>query len=332
MDLALFQDHFHLTTLTQAINNLVEPNYFLSGLNLFEEKPVDTTTVGVEFRDGQITLVASKPRGSSDGTTPTGYTRGQPKILQAVHLPVKDEILADVVQNIRSFGTTSELESLQAKVNERLSLMRKSIDATLEYHRWGALNGQVLDADGTTVLLNLFDFFGLTKPANRIIDFADAKVDLQVMAASDAVDDVLNGTTRGGFIALCGRDFNNQFHASKALKDDVRLLRDGEQARNDMRSAYQYKDITFYRCTEKIAGKYMVAPDEALLIPTGVDGMFNMRFAPGDYVETVNTPGLPYYATVEPKKHNKGFDFEAQSNPITWCSRPHAIQRLKLKA
>ena len=138
MDLALFQDHFHLTTLTQAINTLIEPKYFLSGLNLFEEKPVETTTVAIEFRDGQITLIANKPRGD-EGTTPTGVTRGQPKILQAAHLPVNDSILADVVQNNRTFGTTSELETLQTKVNERLSVMRKSIDATLEYHRWGAL-------------------------------------------------------------------------------------------------------------------------------------------------------------------------------------------------
>lgn len=331
MDLALFQDHFHLSTLTQSINTLVEPTYFLSGLNLFDEQPVETTYVAVEFRDGQITLIPNKPRGS-EGTVPKGLVRGQPKLLQAAHLPVKDEILADVVQNIRAFGTASELETLQSKVNQRLSIMRKSIDATLEYHRWGALKGLVMDADGTTVLVNLFEFFGLTAPAPRVIDFADTKVDLQIMDATDAVDDVLNGASRTGFIALCGKDFNNQFHASKALKDDVRLLRDGEQARNDLRSAYQYKDVNFYRCPEKIAGQFAVAPNEALLIPTGVDGMFNMRFAPGDYVETVNTPGLPYYATVEPKKHNKGFDFEAQSNPITWCARPHAIQRLKLKA
>ena len=72
--------------------------------------------------------------------------------------------------------------------------------------------------------------------------------------------------------------------------------------------------------------------DEALLIPTGVDGMFQTRFAPADYNETVNTMGLPYYVKSDPKKYDKGFDFEAQSNPITWCSRPTAVRRLKLKA
>lgn len=331
-DLALFTDNFNLITLTQSINDMAVPSKFLSSLGLFSESPIETTIASVEKQNGQIVLVANVPRGSDIGTQMSGSVRGEPILITAAHLLATDYILADTIQNIRVFGSGSELEVLATKVAERLKVMRMSIDATVEYHRWGALNGKVLDADGTTVLLDVFAKFGLTKPANIIIDFADAAVDEQIMTATDVVDDALNGVGRSGFIALCGKEFNKKFHGSKAIKDDVRLLNDGQQARDDLRTAYRYKDIDFYRCNEKIANTLCVPGDEAILVPVGVDGMFQTRFAPADYNETVNTMGLPYYVKSDAKKYDKGFDFEAQSNPITWCSRPTAVRRLKLKA
>jgi hypothetical protein len=52
------------------------------------------------------------------------------------------------------------------------------------------------------------------------------------------------------------------------------------------------------------------------------------RFAPADYIETVNTLGLPYYAKQEIMPFGKGVALEAQSNPIHLPTRPAAIVRL----
>lgn len=330
-DLALFEDNFNLSTLTQAINNIAVPSTFLSGLGLFEESPIDTTTVAIEMRDGEIVLIANTSRGAETGTQVAGVSRGTPILLTASHLLANDAILADAIQNIREFGKGSALETLKLKIEERLKIMRKSIDATVEYHRWGALQGKVLDADGTTVLRDLFATFGLTQADPIELDFSANDVDKQIMGVTDEVDEALNGAGRNGFIVLCGKNFNKEFHGSKAIKDDVRLYKDGEQSRTDQRTSYEYKDVRFYRCVEKIAGNLMVAADEAIILPTGVDGLLQTRFAPAPYADTVNTLGLPYYVSTEPKKHNKGFDFEAQSNPIVYCSRPQVIRRLKLK-
>jgi len=45
-------------------------------------------------------------------------------------------------------------------------------------------------------------------------------------------------------------------------------------------------------------------------------------------METVNTLGVPYYAKQEPRRMGKGIDLEAQSNPITLCTKPRAIIKL----
>ena len=68
--------------------------------------------------------------------------------------------------------------------------------------------------------------------------------------------------------------------------------------------------------------------NEAIVVPDGVPGLVITRFAPADYNETVNTIGLPYYARSEPKKMNKGWDLEAQSNPINICTRPASLIRV----
>src|SRR3546814_8444948 len=52
------------------------------------------------------------------------------------------------------FPYTTLFRSIQAIVNKRLAKMRRMIDATLAYHRLGAVTGKIYDADGTKVLLD----------------------------------------------------------------------------------------------------------------------------------------------------------------------------------
>ena len=70
---------------------------------------------------------------------------------------------------MRAFGSESMLEGVQAVVNQRMSEMATKMDATLEHLRVGAIKGQILDADGTAVIYDLFTEFGVT--AHTEIDF-----------------------------------------------------------------------------------------------------------------------------------------------------------------
>ena len=70
----------------------------------------------------------------------------------------------------------------------------------------------------------------------------------------------------------------------------------------------------------------------AYAYPEGVPGMFQSKFAPADYMETVNTQGLPFYAKQEPMPFNKGIIGEAQSNPIHFNSLPEAVIKLSVAA
>lgn len=68
-----------------------------------------------------------------------------------IHLPARSTIRADEVRGLRQFGSESELESVQTMVQKRQIKHRRQLDATIEYHRIGAIKGQILDADGRGV-------------------------------------------------------------------------------------------------------------------------------------------------------------------------------------
>ena len=65
------------------------------------------------------------------------------------------------------------------------------------------------------------------------------------------------------------------------------------------------------------------------MIPEGT-GIFRTWFAPADFVETVNTIGLPRYAKQRVMDFDKGVQIHTQSNPLPICLKPRAVIRCKM--
>nr|WP_231937717.1 major capsid protein [Burkholderia lata] len=247
-----------------------------------------------------------------------------------VHLPQRAVIKADEIQNLRAFGSETELEALQTVVNRRLAKMRRQLDATHEFHRIGAIKGAVLDADGKTVLIDLLQYFGIEQ---TVIPFelgkADTEIRVKCVEVQDAIEDALGATTYTGVRVLCGRAFWNKLIAAKTVKETYLATAMAASLRGDARDAFDFGGCTFERYRGRVGDVGYVADDEAHAIPEGVPDLFITRFAPADYVEAVNTTGIPYYAKQELMDFGKGVEIEAQSNPIHLCTRPKALIKLK---
>ncbi|MGI9276679.1 MAG: major capsid protein [Endozoicomonas sp.] len=67
-----------------------------------------------------------------------------------------------------------------------------------------------------------------------------------------------------------------------------------------------------------------IEPDEAFVIPEGT-GIFRTWFAPADFIETVNTIGLPRYVKQKIMDFDKGVQVHTQSNPLPICLKPRAV-------
>jgi hypothetical protein len=53
--------------------------------------------------------------------------------------------------------------------------------------------------------------------------------------------------------------------------------------------------------------------------------LFRTVYAPADYIETVNTIGLPRYAKQYPMPNDKGISLEMQMNALNYCTRPRVL-------
>ncbi|WP_414451503.1 major capsid protein [Burkholderia sp. 22PA0099] len=328
-DIALFQDDaFSLASLTAAINDQPHIPGRIGTLGLFEEDGITTTTIQIE-RDGDtLALVAAGERGAPSAIT-VGSKRGMIPF-NTVHLPQRAAIKADEIQNLRAFGSETEMESLQTVVNRRLAKMRRQLDATHEFHRIGAIKGAVLDADGKTVLIDLLKYFGIKQTSIPFeLDNESTEIRQKCQEVQDAIEDALGATTYTGVRVLCGRNFWNKLIVLRTVKETYLATAMATVLRDDAREAIDTGGCVFERYRGRVGDIGYVADDEAHAVPEGVPDLFITRFAPADYVEAVNTTGLPYYAKQELMDFGKGVEIEAQSNPIHLCTRPKAIVRLK---
>jgi len=329
-EIAIFEDDaFSVSSLTAAINDQEYLPGRISSLGLFREEGISTITVQIEKDGDTLALVPAGERGTS------GLVVGGTKRLlipfNTVHLPERFTIKADEIQGIRAFGTRTELQSVQDVVNKRLAKARRQLDATHEFQRMGALNGQVLDADGKTVLLDIYKTFGVSRKKLRMeLNNPDTKVRVKCGEALDMQEDALGSITSTGSRALCGKTFWNELITHKSVEETYLNTQQAAALRGDARESFEFGGIVWERYRGKVAGISFVHDDKALLIPEGVPDLYISSFAPADYMETVNTQGIPYYSKIEPLPFNKGVAGEAQSNPLHLCTRPLAQILLEL--
>jgi hypothetical protein len=326
---ALESEKFTVSNLTASINNIDMPPMRIAELGIFEERGIRTTTMSVEFKDGEIIIVPEKERGA-DGT----HTEDRERKLftfTAVHLPLEASIYADDIQNVRAFGSESELEQLDTLISDKHEDHRMSLDATIEYFRAGALTGKVLGAKGNTIV-DLHATFGITpSQVTNEIDFTKP-LRSQILKAKTDSKKNQKGVKGRRYHALCSETY---FAALMDNEDFVKAFersQEGAALRNDVSGGVEWQGVVWEQYEDDINGKLIIPEGEARLFPIDKPKLFLTRFAPANYNETVNTIGLPYYSKSEPKRMGKGVDIESQSNVINICTNPLAVRRLTIKA
>ena len=326
---------FSMASLTAAINIL--PNRYgrLEQLNLFPAKPVRTRQIIVEEYAGKLNLLPTRPVGSPG----TVGERGTRKLRSFVipHIPHDDVVLPEEVQGIRAFGSETEMEAISGVMARHLETMRNKHAITLEHLRMGALKGQILDADGSTIY-DLFGEFGLSQETIGF-DLANGNSDIKGRCYDllTAIEDKLQGEFMTGVHVLCSPEFFRALTTHKEVKTAYTNWQQGIMLISDVRSGFTYTGVTFeeYRGQASDGNgtvRKFIAPGEAHAFPLGTVDTFGTYFAPADFNETVNTLGQSLYAKQEPRKFERGTDLHTQSNPLPMCHRPGVLVKLTAAA
>ncbi len=326
---------FSATEMTDAVNKLPLAPMRFSGM--FESRGVRTTEVAVELKHGRITLIADSERGAQPEHLGGRGQKRELRVLSCTHLAQADTLSPEDLQDVRAFGSTEPVTPASV-INDKLGVLKRNLFMTKEFHRLGAVKGVVLDADGTTVLHNLFETFGVQPQALNVVFPAAAKDDANpvlaaVLKAVRKAEAAMQGNPYGHFEAIVGSDFYDMLtgHALVRKYFEDWLARRQDFGDNDYRKrGFTYGGVTFYEASEVVGGRKLVEDDKAHLYPVG-PGIWKTYYAPADWMETVNTVGLPYYARMDAKPRSRGYDLEVQANPLTLCIYPEALIELTAK-
>lgn len=324
-------DAFNMTSLTAFINLLPNTYGKLEAMNLFPQKSVRTRNIAVEEQNGVLNLLPTQMPGGA--STFEGRTKRKMRSFTIPHIPHDDVILPEEIQGIRAFGTENELEAMANVVTDHLQSMRNKHAITLEHLRMGALKGNILDADGST-LYNLFDEFEITpKTVNFALGTASTDVKKKCLEVLRHIEDNLRGEFMTGVHCLVSPEFFDALTSHSKVKEAYERWEEGAALRNDMRSGFTFGGITFeeYRgqATDPDRNtRRFIASGEGHCFPTGTAESFVTYFAPADFNETVNTLGLPLYAKQCPRKFDRGTELHTQSNPLPLCLRPGVLVKL----
>ena len=322
MHMDIFNDDaFSVVSLTKAIEDTPFVPGRVGQLGIFSEEGVSTTSISIEKIGSTVSLVPAASRGSSG--RPMGNDKRQMIPFTATHLPQRASILADEVQNLRAFGSETEVETAQRLMNRKLAKMRRDLDTTIEYQRIGAIKGSILDSDGTTELLNLHTAFGTSVTSHSLVlGTAGTLVRNKVIEARRKMEAALGGLTYSGARVLCSASFFDALVGHAKVEAAFDRYMNGEFLREDQRGGFYFAGVFWEEYRGQVGATKFIADGEAWMVPEGVPDLFVTNYAPADYMETVNTLGQAYYAKQEPKDFNKGIDVETQSNPIHICTRP----------
>lgn len=326
---------FSMQSLTARLLDRAHRPLRLGEMGLFQAEGIRTTDVSIERQGNTIQLVPSSKRGAPAAQN-VKDTRTLRKF-ETVRIAIEDTITADEVQNVRAFGSESEVETYEAEVDRRADRMSASIAITEEFQRIGALKGQILDADGSTVLLDLNTAFGVS--AQTEVDFAMASGDSaterslrdKISAIIRTIEDELEALPYTGIHAICSPQFFDDLVGHNAVKGAYQGFQAGaamlsERAARSGRF-FIWGGVTFEEYRGTVGGIKYVADDKAHFFPLGVPDLFITRYAPAEYIETVGTIGLPRYVIMNPDgrdpKHQR--TVRVQSQAIHLMTRPRAM-------
>ena len=330
------QDAFSMANLCAAINIL--PNRYgrVGQLGIFNGAGggITTRTAIVEEQNGVLNLLPTLPVGAPGTQNKMG--KRKVRSFTVPHIPLEDIIRPEEFQGVREFGQSQTMKTLATVMNNHLQSARDKFAITMEHLRMGALKGIILDADAST-LYNLYTEFDIVA---KVVAFnlttADPLTDIAAKCREVVrhIEDNLKGEIMKNVRCLVSAEFFDALIAHPNVeKFYVNWMNASQIAQVDPRSGFSFAGVTFeeYRGTATDAdgtARRFIADGEGHAFPEGTMNTFKDIYAPGNFIEAVNTPGIELYAKQVMEPMGRWVDIHMESNPLPLCCRPAVLVKV----
>jgi len=334
----VFTDNaFTAIEVTEAVGNIVYIPQTLNNMNLFEVEPIRTTNVAIYRKNETLALVPTTERGTQE-TLPERDRRSI-RYLPTVRLAQTDRINADELQNIvgETIPFDTALQNALDEVDSRQRKLMRKLEYTREFHRLAAVQGFLLDADGS-VIMNYYEEFGFTQPAAISFNFTTlTEGQLRAYIAKNIARPMIRqlgarmvpGTR---IAAFCGDDFFDKM----TMAPEIRQTYLNHAAASELRNSNVFESFTFagvewinFRGTDDNS-TIAIAPNEAKFFPVGAVDVFKEYRAPGEDMPFVNQLGREFYSMVspDPRPNRMAYvDLWLYAYPLLACIGPDVLMR-----
>lgn len=317
---------FTVTELTAAINAFPVQWGELNAEGLFPDQSLRGREVVIEDRSGTLAVLDTHEWGG-EGTVESKVDRHTfPFVIkQTVH---DGGISAGDVQGVRAFGS-EELTTMARETAQRLQRMRAKHDITLEWKRMGALKGNVLNANGTSSLANMFTTFGITQVSvDFVLGTSTTNIRAKCEAVQEQIEDNLKGDTATGVKARVSKEFWEKLTAHPAVTDYIKGTAQAEDFRKGKLDEIEVFGMVFRKYRASVNGMRFIAANKGHAYPTGTMDLFRTYYAPADFNEALNTLALPFYAKTWPREGDRGMVLHTQCNSLPLCHQPAVLVEL----
>jgi Phage major capsid protein E len=324
---------FSAISLTTAIQDLKFVPSYLTSLNLATKKPIRTTGFAIEKRADSQKLIPITERGSPRARVKRD--RRTIRNYETVRTAETDTIRSHELQNIRAFGSETELEAVSTEIARRMADLRADLALTMEYRNLGMVQGLVLDADGVGVLANWFTEFNITPPTEIGFNWA-ARTGVHAFIKQNVVRPILRalgGRAPMGMSirALCGDTFYDALIENPEVRATYLNWLAASELRGDVGKAFEVfnfggVDWVNYRGTDDNS-TVAIAVDKCRIFPMGVGDMFQEMLSPGENLDFVNTLGMEVYAGLYPDftGRNEYAEMDVNNYSMHVCTTPEAL-------
>jgi hypothetical protein len=335
-------DDFAATTMTDMVGDIDQVPTVLEDRGYFTKRPIRTTTVTFVKKDRTLELVPTSERG-----TPEPLTGRQLRDTVQIDTPrtaLRERVSSAEVKDLLNPALPFDirLDNANALVAERQLDMVDRIRLTNEYHRFGALQGKVMDADGVRVVSNIYDEMGIPEPAQIALDIANTpegqlreKIEtLIVMPMRQALKGRITTGTR--IHAFCGIDFKNAILRHPDYRKTLEVAGRVEQLHEStIFQTFSFAGVTWEHWDDLFHDELSIAPDEARLFPVGAADMFFEFIAPGEDWEDMGALGRELYSIVSPDNRtnmNEWVDIYVRTYRLPFAKAPQALMSARAGA
>ncbi len=325
---ALKNDIFSFREMTAAIDKIPHSPRQATSLGLFRDKPVSSDLISIDLRGGIIRVLPQLERGAPG----TPIQKDRPKAIPfqiKAHKQVAS-VHADAILRARAFGEEAVRKTFMTARDENLQTFAANHDATKEWRIVNALRGRLLDADGTTVLLDLFDELGVVQETE--VDFeldtaADGELKEKCNGVVRKIYNKFGGGTAGRVHSFTSPGFMDKFVKNAEVRESYQRWQDGSFLRaGSVFGAFHWGGIDWEEYRGNVGGLEFIPADKAIFFPTDVGpNVYIQHWAPGTSFEAIESPGREIYVRAAADKWDEEIEQRSDSFGLPICTYPEAL-------